>query len=151
MKGGVVCFLLFVKLIFAQSYVIEWPFVEKKATYGVRIESKIDSRTLFFKFDGDPGYQYGDRVLIKGAIRACRKPRNLGMFDECKWWYRIGIDGQIDVDSHSLLSHSKKLPFLIFISNLPEQMFLRLQRNFASYAPFVYTVLFGNRIDYLET
>ena len=150
MKGGIFLLLLVVQFVYCQSHTINWPFFKKNSNTGVRLEIKLNNQTVFIKFNNDPGYEYGDLVRINGSSRFCKKPRNPGMFDECKWWYRQGVDAQINVKSHLLVLKSTKPYILKSLSKLPNSIFNRLQLLFKEDAPMIYTVLFGSRVDYLD-
>ena len=150
MKGGIFLLLLVVQLVYCQSHTITWPFFKKNSNTGVRLEITLNDQAFFIKFNNDPGYEYGDVVRIHGSSRFCKKPRNPGMFDECKWWYRQGVDAQINVNSHRLISKSTKPNILKLLSELPNLIFNRLQLIFREDAPMIYTVLFGSRVDYLD-
>ena len=137
-------------MVYCQSHTITWPFFKKNSNTGVRLEVTLNDQAFFIKFNNDPGYEYGDVVYIHGSSRFCKKPRNPGMFDECKWWYRQGVDAQINVKSHRLVFKSTKPNILKSLSELPNLIFNRLQLIFREDAPMIYTVLFGSRVDYLD-
>ena len=125
-------------------------FFERQSKYSVRIEYQLESQNGFIRFNDLVDYKYGDLVKIKGTKRLCREPRNPGMFNECHWWYRNGIDYQLDVSSHQLIKPSEKGWGLMFLSNLNDHLYKRLETYFNHHAPMVYTILFGNRIDRLS-
>ena len=137
--------------IMADTMTIQWPLFVKQTPYGTRFTVRDHKKTIRVVMNQTVSYSYGDTIQLTGTSRGCRRARNRGMFDECRWWYRQGIDAQWRIDRHHRLATSQKPAYLIYFSNTPTRIYTTLQQYFPNHAGLAYTFIFGSRVDMVDS
>jgi competence protein ComEC len=149
--GGVFGVLIGITgLCWGANLTVEWPFFKQSSTHGDRIIVTQADTTFMVRMNDHVPYVYGDTVQLKGAIRECNQARTPNAFDECRWFYQLGVDRLFTVTTHTLIEASTKKRWVQSLGTWPALIAERLNAAFPGYGGLVYTMLFGNRINTID-